>query len=697
MTHPHDRAYRFRKLTHWGRGYAENLTFGNGEDEALATRTALRAHRIGPLPGGVCIAVLTIDPGGRAVVLGSDGGLWTLHGTGFVRLTAIDALLTQAVQRLVLGQRFGWIATGGDIVRFDMRTGDRMGSFAAPGWQVADAVPDLCDGVIAIEEREGTTRLRRIRPEGETMDTGLRLDNTHVIAAARLHDRAAIHLVAQASDAWHIHRIDPGDWSVRTSIYATDPRRTPGRAVTMDGTGRLVFAAGDRAVFTAAEGLLEPRIDIDGPNSMDAIVDLLAFEGELLAATEAALYRVIETAEAAEALSARYLTPVLRSPLGDRQGWQRADIFADLPEGAQVTIRSRGFTRSLDAAHYQSLLNSDPTDPFIKDGWSEETASIHNGTGASGPLRHFLGDIQDEYLALNIHISLPACAPAIRIEGLDVLYPDRSLIENLPDIFATGGAGEVKTRRMLAPFQALADEIDDLIGDAIRRVDPTTADDLWAGFLLSWLGHGAFSGLPADLRRALLIALPEILPRRGTLDGLKRVMTALAPRGFRIEDSSQGPDIWVLPRADDPIGARLGCDTATTGHRPKPWNLGGCFRLGDAILGDSCFDPSAAQSCGADVTIHVYGGDAAHAEIGPFADRIIRAFVPANTRTQFVFGAIPPAETLDTEPGDTFLLTLDAGSNPQLGVWTLPTSGPGAEREARTVDDAVLDGSLILE
>ena len=493
-----------------------------------------------------------------------------------------------------------------------------------------------------------------------------------------------------------IDRIDPAARTLCTRSYATDSARTPTRAVTMDGPGRLVFSAGDRAVFSAAEGLLEPRIDIDGPNSMGPIVDLLSLDSRLFAATAEALYLIVEASEAAAALTARYLTPVLRSPLGERQGWQRADLFADLPEGAQVTIRSRGFARRLDAKHYQELLHASPADSFVTTGWSESTASIHNGTGEPGPLRHFLGDVRDEFLALNIHISLPAGAPSIRIERLDVLYPDRSLIEDLPEVYATGGAGEVKVRRMLAPFQALADEIDDLIGAAVRRVDPEAADDLWAGFLLGWLGHAPFSGLPPDLRRALIKALPEILPRRGTLAGLSRVMQALAPRGFRIGDATLGPDIWVLPRADDPAGARLGCDTAAARHRPEPLVLGGCLRLGAAILSRTCFNPNSTHSCAADVTVHVYGGAAAEAEIGPFAERNSRAFVPANTRARFVFGAAPPPDTLGTEPSDDHLLTLDAGSDPRLGAWTLPVTGPGAERGPRTLDEAVLDGSLIL-
>lgn len=696
MTHPDDRAYRFRRFAHWGRGRGENLMFGVGAGEALSTRAALRARRIGPLPGGEPIRGLARDTAGRLVVLGGDGGLWALVGDTMVRFTAIPTGLVDGPCRLLLGQRIGWIASDGDIVRFDLESGDRMGSFAVPGWHVADAVTDRCDGVIVVEEPEGggCARLRQIRPEGSARVLFTVDETTRIVAAARLDDSAPIHLADLGAEGWKVHRLDTTDQRTFESSYALDPARVPSRIVTMDGPGRLVFAAGDRAVFSAAEGLLQPRVEIDGPRSMGAITDLMSVEGRLYVATGAALFRVEPDASTATHLEARYLTPVLRSPPGDRQGWQRVDLLVDLPEGAQVTIRSRGFARRIDADHYQELLHADIADPFVANGWSAETASVHNGTGDAGPLRHFLGDVKDEYLALKIDISLPAAAPPIRIEGLDVLYPDCSLIDELPDIYATGGAGELKLRRTLAPFQALADEIDDLIGGAIRRVDPETADDLWAGFLLGWLGHGDLAGLPSDLRRTLLRALPEILPRRGTLAGLARVMTALAPRGFRIEDASMRPDIWVLPRPDDPAGARLGCDTAAARHRPEPLVLGGCLQLGSAVLSHACFDPMSVQSCGADVTVFVYGGDAAEAEIGPFIDRIIRAFVPANTRVRFVFGAAPSPDTLGTEPTDDRLLTLDAGTDPLLGAWTLPDAG--ADRGPRTLEDAVLDGSLIL-
>ena len=698
MTHPDDRVYRFRRLVHWGRGHGENLMFGSGADEALSTATALRARRVGPLPGCERVRGLARDPAGRLIVVGDEGGLWALHGDTTVRIGAVSPGLVDGFRRLILGQRVGWIASDGGIVRFDRASGEGTGDFAVSGCAVVDAVPDFCDGVIVTEEPAtgGPARLRQIRPEGGARVLPVSLATERVVAAVRHGDRGPIHIVDLGSGGWKVHRIEPGDGSVRASAYALDPARTPSRIVTADGPGRLVFAAADRAVFSAAEGLLEPRVAIDGPRSMGAIVDLMSVDARLYAATAAALFLVEADASAASHLEARYRTPVLRSPLGDRQGWQRADLFAELPEGAQVTIRSRGFARRLDADHYQGLLRANPADPFVLNGWSEETASVHDGAGDPGPLRHFLGQVGDEYLALQIDISLPAGARPIRIAGLDVLYPDRSLIGELPDLYATGGAGELKVRRMLAPFQALADEIDDLIGAAVRRVDPETADELWAGFLLGWLGHGTFAGLPADLRRALLRAMPEILPRRGTLAGLARVMAALAPRGFRIEDASLRPDIWVLPRPDDPVGARLGCDTAAAHHRPEPLVLGGCPSLGSAVLGDACFDPAALRTCGASVTVFVYGSDAAEAEIGPFVDRIVAAFVPANTRVRFAFGATPPPDTLGAEPSDDRLLTLDAGTDPRLGAWTLPGSGPSADRGPRTLDDAVLDGSLIL-
>jgi phage tail-like protein len=701
MTHPQDKIYRFRTPAHWGLGAALGLLFGEGDDLSLRTVTRLVACRIAKTPDAATqVRRFARDVAGRLIWLNSDGTVWLRRGAQVTRVTQIAPHLAADVHAFVWGQTVGWIAQAGGITRLDVRNGDRTGSFSKTGRTVIAAVPDVCDGVVVAEhDGRGHFWLRQIRADGAEREDALSENLGEVITATRQTPRAPVQLVATTDTGWQTMAVQPGSDETPIVTQYSDDAPAPTDMVATKGPHRLLFGTPQKGIFSVARGLREPLQNIAGPAHMGDLVDLVWLDGALYAATQDAVYHIEDSVEAAQAREAHYMSPVLRSPLGMRSGWQRADLFAHLPEGAQIRIRSRGFANSLEINTYKDLLRTDPQGPALAEGWNDAGVSVHNGLGSQTTLRHFLGDVKDEYVALRIDISVPACVPPVEISGLDVLYPDRSIIEQLPDVYQTGGAGEIKTRRMLAPFQALADEIDDLIGSAVRRVDPATADGLWAGFLLSWLGHGGFSGLPEDLRKRLLTALPEILPSRGTLAGLKHALDALAPDGYAIDDSALRPDLWILPEADDPAGARLGCDTAAIGHQPPALVLGACLPLNQTVLNRACGDPYAFTGrCSADVTVWIFGPQA-EARIGPFTDRIIRHFVPANCRVRFEFGATPKAPALNGgSPGlDDPKLTLDAPSEPKLGRWTLPATGPGTERAPETIETAVLDGTLILK
>ena len=698
MTHPADHVYRFDRLEHWGEGFAQGLVFS--PEGTLATPSSQAARQIAAASPGEEIRLLAADPCGRLLWLERSGCVRALDGGLPVRIAVIERGLAERAQRLVWGQEIAWIVAGGDVVRLDAKSGDRMGTFAAPGWQVLDAVGDRCDGAIVAEAADGRgARLRQIRPEGQTRVLHVIEDATEVVALARFGERGAVHLVDRTAEGWRTDIVD-AERGKEVLAYPKDPARTPGRMVTMDGPGRLIFATPPHILFPAAFGLLGPAQPIARAPGMGAIVDLLWMNGVLHAATARGLYAIEPADQAAPALQAQYITPALRSPPGPRSGWLRADLAAALPSGAQVTIRSRGFD---DAAGFMQALRDDPQGGLVQQSWRERGKSVHAGSGTDAPLRHYLGEEKAEYLALRFDISLPACSPSLALERLDVLYPERSLIESLPAIYRTGDASDAQLRRMLSPFQALADEIDDLIGDGIRRLDPDETDDIWAGFLLSWLGFSAFARLPAARRRAFLKAMPRALEQRGTLQGLARVMDVLAPEGYAIEDAGLGPDIWVLPERHDTAGARLGRETLAGAGAPQGLRLG-CDPLGDVPIGRRCVDPAImARRCSGDVTVRVFGGAAAREALSPFVDRIVRAFMPAHTRVRFTFDAHRPPEALErgrpagpATDAET-LITLDPGQSRALGAWRLPAAGTRiVPKNSATLDSAVLDGTLVL-
>lgn len=706
MTHPADRVYRFNSLSQWAQGSSTGLVFGAAGGGVFQTRARINAQPVARISRDETITALATDPAGRPLWLTDTGILWVMAEPGPVQIADLPDALARKARRLLWGQNIGWIVAGGDIIRLDVRTGNRLGSFAQTGWRVVDAVLDRCDGAIVVEvrARDGGTqaRLREIRPEGHArvlLDLG---DVGEVVAAARFDRQSPIHVFAQ-STGWQTFEINGHDITA-THNYPDDPVRRPARQVAMTARRQMVMVAPHAKILRAAFGLLEPVQEIDDLPENSSLIDLLWANGTLYAATAGRVYALLPSETDVPARAATYLGPVLHSPIGDRSGWLRADVTADVPAGARVILRHRAFDTALQADTYRDALRDEPDGPLVRDGWADSEASTHFGTGENELLRHYLGQVTQEYLALRIDMSLPACAAPLRVHRMSVYYPNRSLIEELPAIYRGGGPSERQMRRMLAPFQALADEIDDLIGDSVRRVDPATADDLWTGFLLHWLGHEGFVRLDPARRRGLLQALPEVLGLRGTLAGLARVLDELAPQGYSIEDDGLTPDVWVLPDARDPAGARLGRETRAARHAPQPLTLGGCLPLGEAVLKHACFDPaSIARRCHGRVTVHIYGGDVAETALAPFTDRILRAFVPAHTHISFQFGATPPAHALergrslrpDNDPSS--LMTLNTGTSRTLNEWRLPDAGKIVRDDPATLNSAVLDGALILQ
>ncbi len=705
MTHPLDKVYRFSTHQHWGLGHAENFLFGAGSNGGLVAPGKLEASVIakgdkGPKNDPTTIRALAADPCGSLLWLQSDGTVFTLHNEQAFQIASLPASDAVKSSRLIWGQQVGWIVSNGAILRIDTQTGDRTGNFTAQDWHVADVVQDICDGAIVVETRGETLRLRQIRPEGRSRVLTQVEGDFELLAALRWQTSEYVNLVGISENGVRIIALTLDGHILSDLQY---PGYFPAGPATLEGPDRVVLAHRGGGVFTIASGLAEPLRRITSADPMSAFAALLFANGTLYASAGRRILALREVHGAAEAESSTYYSPVLRSPLGDRSGWLRADVETRLPQGARVRISSKVLADQTAVAVYTAALESDPSSDHVITGWSEETASTHFGDGKASVLRHYLGHETAEHIALRIELSTPACAAAAGITGMQVYYPNRSLIDNLPAIYRNGTSSEAQFRRMLAPFQALADEIDDRIDDGIRRVDPAHSDDLWTGFLLGWLGHADFSRLPGGLRQTFLRALPEILRLRGTLAGLARVMQCLVPEGFIIEDGGLSPDVWVLPDARDPAGARLGRETAAAYHRPLALALGNCGTpLGDAVLKEACLSLTAQKSCSAIVTVRVSGGDTVQERLDPFTAHIARHFAPANTRLNFVFGDHQPLRLLErahpvtagTDPEALF--TLDDESSRALSAWRLPTVGTPAHSGPPVLDEAHLDGTLVL-
>jgi len=699
MKHPADRGYQFTQRQHWGQGFADGVIFTNAG--TLTTPLMHCAKRIAQASVGKTIRLIALTQFETPIWLESNGAIY-LYSKGLpVRIATIAQNLVHDARRLIWGQEIAWIITSGNVIRLDVRTGNSMGDFSSNDWVVLDAVADRCDGVLVLEVKRGSgARLRTVRPEGHTKVLVTFDDNQDVVAMTRSNDGSCVHVIVNLSKSWCVISINR-DKIIAEFNYPLDSDRKPGNVITVDSNERLIVLAQHNAFFAASHGLLEPVQVLQRHTGMGSIVDLCWNGESLYAATRSGLYVIDDEQESQQSLNAHYISPALHSPPGSRSGWLRADLYAQLPKAAKLTIRSKPIP---NREAFENVLQGDSNQLELTTGWLDNQASEHFGDGQTQRLSHFLGDQTAEYLALRIDISLPACSEPVYLRRMDVYYPSRSIIEQLPAIYRTGDSSEAQLRRMLAPFQALADEIDELIGDSIRRVDPNQTDDIWVGFLLRWFGHSEFAQIPLKQRRSLLKIMPTLLAKRGTLDGLVEVMDALAPQGYAIEDHSLNPDFWVLQDSNDSAGARLGRDTVVTTGTENNFRLG-CNSLGASQLGRICVDASSSvQRCSTEITVRVFGGQEVRECIAPLTNRIASMFAPAHTRLNFIFGnhqqpdrlahAIPERPSAD--PNSLFIL--DADKSRALGEWRLPATAKRVpQTQSASLNSTVLDGTLILE
>ena len=124
------------------------------------------------------------------------------------------------------------------------------------------------------------------------------------------------------------------------------------------------------------------------------------------------------------------------------------------------------------------------------------------------------------------------------IEAIQVDYPRQSYLDDLPAIYSADEASRDFLERFLSIFQTEWDGLERSIEGMARYFDPEAVPDQAAlTYLAGWLALPLEGVWRFEQQRALLTAAPQIIPKRGTIEGLRRYiqiylqnMTGLAPK-----------------------------------------------------------------------------------------------------------------------------------------------------------------------
>ncbi|HEU4794755.1 MAG TPA: phage tail protein [Pyrinomonadaceae bacterium] len=396
-----------------------------------------------------------------------------------------------------------------------------------------------------------------------------------------------------------------------------------GRVLGTDGTDRVFLGGADGKQFKATPYVV--TFDADGNQLGDLAIDPLdgpitgitAIRNSLLVTGSRGLLRfnVAEAVpESAEQVSFTLLTPVLFSPdREDKRRWLRVQAVATLPEGTTLEI-SYGST---DKQEIRDQLNKIATDNSMTASQRIQRLSlepefspgptIFYGTAGSRVAKTFsakLFDVKDRFLWVRVSLTATAGARLPSLSELSVLYPGRTLMQDLPSIYQKEEARPQSfLRDLVGVLETTTQGLDSQIASMGRQIHPDTATEPWLNFIARWLGLPWDDALSLEQKRALVLRAADLAKNRGTRAGLEALLESLlpgTPRRFRITDRTADSGFAIVGGgscAGSALPAMLGGRTrwtrelgsdAVLGHMRLPcpgqlndgvWHLTGKIRV----------------------------------------------------------------------------------------------------------------------
>lgn len=336
-----------------------------------------------------------------------------------------------------------------------------------------------------------------------------------------------------------------------------------GRVLGTDGADRVFLGGADGKQFKATPHVV--TFDADGNQLNDLAIDPLdgpitgitATRENLLVTGSRGLLRfnVAETVpEGAEQLSFMLLTPVLFSAdREDKRRWLRVQATADLPEGTTLEISYA----STDNQEIRDQLNKIATDDSLtasqrierllrEPEFSPELSqrsTIFYGAAAAQTAKTYsakLFDVKDRFLWVRVSLTATAGARLPALSELTVLYPGRTLMENLPSIYQKEETRPQSfLRDLVGVLETTTQGLDSQIASLGEQIHPTSATEPWLNFIARWLGLPWDDALSLEQKRALVLRAADLAQHRGTRAGLEALLESLipgAPRRFRVTD-----------------------------------------------------------------------------------------------------------------------------------------------------------------
>lgn len=632
------RRFRFATAAQWRAGLLSRAQLGTEGTIAPAATWAEPPARWQPSGHAAAIA-----PDGTIHWVGTAGELLSAEPKDEPRARPAPAAIASA-RHLAAGRVQLWAADERPrlhaVLRADLAL--RL-AVVLPATRIVDLAADGRDGVWVLVEAGAQARVLHVDCAGHTVgriDLPPALGRPGGIAYLSRVER----LVLIAADRANLHWIDPSGNAPRLDTSLHGAALCPvASAIAADGDRVAVGGIGERsktpwvATFDAQAdpiGVLEPA---------EPPLELALGRDALLVTTASAALRYARADDAqpaARETAATFVTPALHSPpAAGRAPWLRAEALAALPAGASIELAwtATDDPSLRDAA--EAILHDQTSPPLARWqrlqarlDWSAPLRFEREGDGetlAALPLH----DLRASWLWIACTLVTAPGAAAPRLQSLEVLYPDASLMDSLPAIYRRQAEqpGDF-LRGLVGVLETTTQGFDARIGALGSLLDPASTGERWLDAIARWLSLPWDDSLKPAAKRALLGAADTLPAQRGTRLGLETLLACVLPAGrARVIDLTADHGYARLA-GDGADGARL--PALLAGLPPRAMVLGSRARLGRAKLPREGEAADCGERFAGSVLVEVRASIAERREWQPWLAALIEAMTPLTARVR---------------------------------------------------------------
>ena len=411
-------------------------------------------------------------------------------------------------------------------------------------------------GLLALVEKDGVVRALRIDKAGrishkQPQDAVVLRGVSSAVAFAAMPGADRFVVLAGQKHQQLYWFSSKGGWALISRPVGSLRPCFAAATIAADPNGRVLIAGADGGEFGGRSWVLV--LDADG-NLIDEVpIDAADLPVTGLAATSDALFiggalglvrvspaRVIP--DTAGDVTCTIVTPILHSPdRQDQRRWLRVEGLADLPDGTTAEI-SCAAIEPRDRRDRVAAIASDASMPasrriamlLAEPGVWRPVTSFRGGQQAPSLIAEKLFDVRaaDVMVCVRLTASVGAALPAL--SRLSVVYPGRTLMEQLPGIYQREEEQPGSfLRSLVGVLETTTQQLDSTIGSMGSLLDPASASEPWLDFIARWLGVPWDAAFSLEQKRAVLGAAPTLSRARGTRAGLEALLDALVPAGAR--------------------------------------------------------------------------------------------------------------------------------------------------------------------